>query len=62
MKKITWTWKKILVLIGTLLGIGTLVSCYGMPINGEPYFPEDGEYEEPADEAETSDIDYIQED
>lgn len=36
MKKITWTWKKILTLICGFLGIGTLVSCYGMPINYEP--------------------------
>lgn len=30
MKKITWTWKKILSLILGFLGIGTLTSCYGM--------------------------------
>lgn len=31
MRKITWTWKKILALICGFLGIGTLTSCYGMP-------------------------------
>ena len=30
MKKITWTWKKIVTLICGALGIGTLVSCYGV--------------------------------
>lgn len=30
MKKLTWTWKKILVLITAAFGIGTLVSCYGV--------------------------------
>ena len=31
MKKLTWTWKKILILIAAAFGIGTLVSCYGTP-------------------------------
>ena len=35
MKKIKWTWKKILVTTATVLGIGTLVSCYGMPNNDD---------------------------
>ena len=30
MKKLTWTWKKIVTLICGALGIGTLVSCYGV--------------------------------
>lgn len=30
--KIHWTWKKIVGIIAGLLGIGTLVSCYGMPM------------------------------
>lgn len=30
MKKITWTWKKIVTLILGFLGIGTLTSCYGV--------------------------------
>lgn len=30
--KIKWTWKKIVGIIAGLLGIGTLVSCYGMPV------------------------------
>ena len=30
MKKLTWTWRKILVLITAAFGIGTLVSCYGV--------------------------------
>ena len=30
MKKLTLTWKKILVLITATFGIGTLVSCYGV--------------------------------
>ena len=37
MKKLTWTWKKIILLIATALGIGTLVSCYGM-VSPEDYF------------------------
>lgn len=37
MRKITWTWKKILTLICGFLGIGTLVSCYGMPFDPEFY-------------------------
>lgn len=36
LKKITWTWKKIVSLILGFLGIGTLVSCYGMPITENP--------------------------
>lgn len=31
--KITWTWKKIVGIIAGFLGIGTLVSCYGMPFD-----------------------------
>ena len=31
MKRITWTWQKIVALIAGFFGIGTLVSCYGMP-------------------------------
>lgn len=34
-KKITWTWQKIITAILGVLGIGTLTSCYGMPLNGE---------------------------
>lgn len=30
MKKLTWTWKKIVALIAGFFGIGTLVSCYGV--------------------------------
>lgn len=30
MKKLTWTWKKIVALILGFLGIGTLTSCYGV--------------------------------
>ena len=33
MKKLTITWKKILGIIFGVLGVGTLTSCYGMPIN-----------------------------
>ncbi|MCQ2591458.1 MAG: hypothetical protein MJ188_01630 [Treponema sp.] len=40
MKKLTWTWKKIVSLIAGFLGIGTLVSCYGMPFDPESYNPE----------------------
>lgn len=32
-KKITWTWKKLVAVVMGFLGIGTLVSCYGMPID-----------------------------
>ena len=42
MKKLTWTWKKILVLICGALGIGMLVSCYGVPNPGDDiYYPDD---------------------
>lgn len=34
-KKLKWTWKKIITLIAGFLGIGTLVSCYGMPMDVE---------------------------
>ena len=34
-KKIKWTWKKVVALIAGFLGIGTLVSCYGMPMDVE---------------------------
>ena len=37
MKKLTWTWKKIVTLICGALGIGTLVSCYGVVGPIEPY-------------------------
>lgn len=37
MKKLKWTWQKIVTLIGGFLGIGTLVSCYGVPMNVEVY-------------------------
>lgn len=40
MKKITWTWKKVVSIILGLLGIGTLTSCYGMPIQDPYYNPE----------------------
>ena len=33
MEKIKWTWKKVLATIAAVLGIGTIVSCYGMPAN-----------------------------
>lgn len=35
MEKIKWTWKKIVSLIAGFLGIGTLVSCYGVLPQGE---------------------------
>lgn len=38
MKKLTWTWKKIVNIILGLLGIGTLTSCYGVVA---PIFPKD---------------------
>lgn len=38
---ITLTWKKIIGVIAGLLGIGTLTSCYGMPIS-DPYHTPDG--------------------
>lgn len=38
MKKLTWTWKKILVLICGALGIGMLVSCYGVPNPGDDIY------------------------
>lgn len=37
MEKIHWTFKKILSLILGALGIGTLTSCYGMPIYASYY-------------------------
>ncbi len=50
MKKITWTWKKIITLIGTAFGIGMLVSCYGMPPNWSPDDYDGSEYEYNDDE------------
>lgn len=41
MKKITWNWKKIVTIILGTLGIGTLTSCYGMPIGPDDYDYED---------------------
>jgi len=38
---ITLTWKKIVAVIAGFLGIGTLTSCYGMPIT-DPYHTPDG--------------------
>ncbi len=35
MPRIKWTLKRILLLLGTLLGIGTIVSCYGTVITPE---------------------------
>lgn len=40
-KKITWTWKKVVGVILGALGIGTLTSCYGMPIL-DPFYNPDG--------------------
>lgn len=34
MEKLTWTWKKIVAVIAGILGIGTITSCYGMPVDG----------------------------
>ena len=54
MKKLTLTWKKIISTILGFLGIGTLVSCYGMPlgydskyISGSVYGDIDGDPETP---------------
>lgn len=38
MKKLTLTWKKIISTILGFLGIGTLVSCYGMPLGYSSVF------------------------
>ena len=47
MKKLTWTWKKVIALVGAALGIGTLVSCYGV-VNPERY-DDEFQYERPAE-------------
>lgn len=60
MKKLTWTWKKILVLICGALGIGMLVSCYGVPNPGDDIYSfsdivnEDNEEEDIDDEENDS--------
>jgi hypothetical protein len=56
MKKITWTWKKIVALVGTLFGIGMLVSCYGMVVppdeDFEKYLTEQTEENENKNDSE----------
>jgi hypothetical protein len=59
MKKLTWTWKKIVVLIAAAFGIGTLVSCYGVPPGAledseSPYYGQEYENEN-SDDAEAPD-------
>ena len=60
MKKLTWTWKKILALIFGALGIGMLVSCYGVPNPGDDIYSfsdivnEDNEEEDIDDEENDS--------
>ena len=49
MKKITWTWKKIVTLICGALGIGTLVSCYGVVNPTEEIFSLSGTIVDEAD-------------
>ena len=51
MKKITWNWKKTVTIILGTLGIGTLTSCYGMPIGPDDYDYED----EPGTEQDSED-------
>ncbi len=59
MKKLTWTWKKVIALVGAAIGIGTLVSCYGV-VNPERYdfesnydqYGEESQNEEPAENAD----------
>ena len=60
MKKITWTWKKIITLIGTAFGIGMLVSCYGMPPNWSPDDYDNSDYEYNDDEENDSENDDVE--
>lgn len=52
MKKLTLTWKKIVAIILGALGIGTLTSCYGMPITSGDDEIYESTYEEVKEEVD----------